>query len=114
MTLVLQKDEEIEKSLLIDSIQGKGILYITNKSLVVLIDKEGILFERLHTQMYSITAIDKRRVKIVWVETNDTLFDFTFKTKEPNAIQHIKDILSNHDYTDNFPNIVIKQTKKSK
>ncbi len=64
MTLVLRDNEKIEKEIKINTIHGKGILYITNKSIVIVIDKKGLLFERLHTQMASIITTEKNKIKL--------------------------------------------------
>jgi len=99
MTLVLKDDENIEKSLKIKTIYGHGILYITNTSIIIVIDKKGILFERLHTQITSIISTSKNKIKLVWIENGD-MFDFTFRI---NGAQNIvNDILKNHNYNNMF------------
>ncbi len=102
MTLVLRDNEKIEREIKINTIHGKGILYITNTSVVIVIDKKGLLFERLHTQMASIEVTERNKIKLTWPE-NNILFDFTFRV---NNAQHIvNDILTHHSYDDNFPDI---------
>jgi len=102
MTLVLRANEKIEKNIKINTIHGKGILYITSKSVVIVIDKKGLLFERLHTQMASIISTEKNKIKLTWPENNN-LFDFTFRINDAQYI--VNDILRNHNYDDNFPDI---------
>jgi len=103
MTLVLKDDENLEKSLKINTIHGHGILYITNTSVILVIDKKGILFERLHTQITSITS-SKNKIKLAWAENGD-MFDFTFRIDNADII--VNDILRNHSYDDVFSNIQI-------
>jgi len=102
MTLVLRDNEKIEKNIKISTIHGKGVLYITNKSVVIVIDKKGLLFERLHTEMASIISTEKNKIKLTWPENNN-LFDFTFRVNDAQYI--INDILIHHSYDDNFPDI---------
>ncbi len=102
MTLVLRDNEKIEKKIKINTIHGKGILYITSKSIVIVIDKKGLLFERLHTQMASIVPSEKNKIKLTWPENNN-LFDFTFRVSDAQHI--VNDILLHHSYDDNFPDI---------
>jgi len=103
MTLVLRANEKIEKEIKINTIHGKGVLYITNKSVVIVIDKKGLLFERLHTQMASIISSEKNKIKLTWPENNN-LFDFTFRVNDAQCI--VNDILTHHSYDDNFPDIM--------
>jgi len=103
MTLVLQDNEKIEKNIKINTIYGKGILYITSKSIVIVIDKKGLLFERLHTQIASIISSNKNKIKLTWPENNN-LFDFTFRVSDAQYI--VNDILIHHNYDDNFPDIM--------
>jgi len=105
MTLVLKDNENLEKSVNIKTVHGNGILYITNTSIVIIIDKKGILFERLHTQMTSIKTTKKNRIKLMWYENND-LFDFTFRID--NAQNIVNDILKHHSYNDIFSDIQTK------
>jgi len=98
MTIVLQDSEKVEKNIKINTIHGNGILYITNTSIIIVIDKKGILFERLHTQMTSIKAIKRKKIKLTWVE-NGNMFDFTFRIDKAPYI--VNDILAHHSY-DNF------------
>jgi len=102
MTLVLRDNEKIERKIKVSTIHGKGILYITNTSIAIVIDKKGLLFERLHTQMASIVSSEKNRIKLTWPE-NSNLFDFTFRVNGAQNI--INDILIHHSYDDNFPDI---------
>ncbi len=102
MTLVLRDNERIEKNIKINTIHGKGILYITNTSIAIVIDKKGLLFERLHTQMASIISSEKNKIKLTWPENNN-LFDFTFRVNDAQYV--VNDILRNHSYDDNFPDI---------
>ncbi len=102
VTLVLRDNEKIEKKIKINTIHGKGILYITNKSIVIVIDKKGLLFERLHTQMASIVPSERNKIKLTWPENNN-LFDFTFRIN--NAQYIVNGILTHHSYDDNFPDI---------
>lgn len=99
MTLVLRDDENLEKSVKINTIYGHGILYVTSTSIILVIDKKGILFERLHTQMVSIKAIGKNKIKLTWSEKND-LFDFTFRINDAPYI--VNDILTHHNYNNMF------------
>jgi len=103
VTLVLRDNEKIEKEVKINTIHGKGILYITNKSVVIVIDKKGLLFERLHTQMASIISTEKNKIKLTWPENNN-LFDFTFRVNDAQYV--VNDILIHHSYEDNFPDIM--------
>ena len=103
MTLVLRANEKIERKIKINTIHGKGILYITSKSVVIVIDKKGLLFERLHTQMASIISTEKNKIKLTWPENNN-LFDFTFRINDAQYI--VNDILIHHSYDDNFPDIM--------
>ncbi len=103
MTLVLRDNEKIERKIKINTIHGKGILYITNTSIVIVIDKKGLLFERLHTQMASIISTEKNKIKLTWPENNN-LFDFTFRVNDAQYI--VNDILIYHNYDDNFPDIM--------
>jgi len=103
MTLVLKPGENLEKSHKIDSVYGKGKMYVTNNSIILIQDKKGIFFERLHTQIASIEATDKKRLKITWPE-NHQLHDFTFKID--NAVLQVSDILHMHNYDDNFPDMM--------
>jgi len=102
VTLVLRDNEKIEKETKINTIYGKGILYITSTSVVIVIDKKGLLFERLHTQMASIISSEKNKIKLTWPENNN-LFDFTFRINDAQYI--VNDILIHHSYDDNFPDI---------
>ncbi len=102
MTLVLRDNEKIEREIKINTIHGKGILYITNTSVVIVIDKKGLLFERLHTQMASIMSTEKNKIKLTWPENNN-LFDFIFRVNDAQYI--VNDILIHHSYDDNFPDI---------
>jgi len=102
MTLVLRDNEKIEKETKINTIYGKGILYITNTSVVIVIDKNGLLFERLHTQMASIISSNKNKIRLTWPENNN-LFDFTFRVNDAQYV--VNDILTHHSYDDNFPDI---------
>jgi len=104
MTLVLRDNEKIEKEIKINTIHGKGILYITNTSIILIIDKKGILFERLHTQITSIISTRKNKIKLVWTE-NGNMFDFTFRVNNANIV--VYDILIHHSYYDVFSNIQI-------
>lgn len=103
MVIALRKGEIVEKSEKIDTIHGKAMWYITNDSMMIETESEGIIFERLHSQMASIVCIDKKKIKIEWVEGRE-IFDFEFKIK--NANEHVNDIMKNHDYADNFPDLV--------
>jgi len=104
MTLVLKDDENIEKSVKIKTIHGHGILYITNTSIILVIDKKGILFERLHTQITSVVSISKNKIKLTWTE-NGNMFDFTFRVNDANIT--VNDILAHHSYDDIFSDIQI-------
>lgn len=105
MILVLKNNENLEKSVKIKTVHGDGMLYITNTSIVIIIDKRGILFERLHTQITSIISTNKNRIKIMWYENSDH-FDFTFKIN--NAQNIVNDILRQHSYDDIFSDIQTK------
>lgn len=103
MTLVLRQDESLEKSTKIDTVYGKSMMFITSDAIILIHDKKGIFFERLHTQIASVEATGKKRIKITWPE-NHQLFDFTFKIND--AELHVKDILNMHNYDDNFPDMM--------
>ena len=103
MALVLRADETLEKTVEIKSIYGKAMMYVTNKSIIIQTEKQGMVFERLHTQIASIEAISKNKIKITWPEDR-TLHPFEFKTND--AVSHVNDILSTHNYDDNFPDIM--------
>ena len=45
MTLVLRNDEKIKNQLEINSVYGKGTLYVTTNAIVVEINKKGIVDE---------------------------------------------------------------------
>ncbi len=116
MTLVLQSGEKMELQIKMDSVYGKGTLYVTSNAVVIESDKKGIFFQRLHSQISSIEAHDKKKIKIIWPE-GIHLYDFTFKVKD--AQTHVKEIVENHNYDENFPdlmgvNIVILSEKEKK
>lgn len=99
MTLVLKDNENFEKSTKIKTIHGNGILYVTNTSIILVIDKKGILFERLHTQITSIISASKNKIKLTWSE-NGNMFDFTFRIDNADII--VTDILTQHNYNNMF------------
>jgi len=103
MTLVLRNDEKMEKTIDVNTVYGKGKMYVTTNTIVIEINKKGIVFERSHTEIASIEALDKKKIKITWPEGHQ-LFDFTFKTND--AQTHVKEIAENHKYDDNFPDLV--------
>lgn len=103
MPLVLKPKELLEKTIEIKSIYGKAVMYVTSESIIVQTEKEGMVFERLHSQIASIEAISKNKIKITWPEDR-VLFPFEFKTND--AVSHVNDILSTHNYDDNFPDIM--------
>jgi len=105
MTLILKDNETLEKSAKIKTIHGHGILYVTNTSIILVIDKKGILFERSHTQITSIKSTSKNKIKLMWSE-NGNMFDFTFRINDAQNIIH--DILTHHSYDDMFSDIQIK------
>lgn len=103
MTLVLRQGESLEKECKIDTVYGKSIMYVTSHAIILIHDKQGIFLERLHTQIASIEATNKKRIKITWPESHQ-LFDFTFKIND--AVLHVSDILNMHNYDDNFPDMM--------
>lgn len=103
MTLVLRNEEKIENQLEINSVYGKGILYVTTNAVVAEINKKGIVFERLHNQIALVEATEKKKIKITWPEGRQ-LFDFTFKVND--AQKHVKEIVEQHNYEDNFPDLM--------
>jgi len=116
MALVLQSGEKMELQIKMDSVYGKGTLYVTSNAVVIESEKKGIFFQRLHSQISSIEAPDKKKIKITWPE-GVNLYDFTFKVKD--AQTHVKEIVENHNYDENFPdlmgvNIVILSEKEKK
>lgn len=94
MSIVLKPNESLEKEVEIKTVNGKGVLYVTSESIIVQIEKQGIYFERLHSQIASVEATSKNKIKITWPE-NRALFPFEFKTND--AVSHVNDILSVHN-----------------
>lgn len=103
MTLFVQQGEKINQELRIKSTYGKGTMYVTNLAVNIEIDKKGIVFERLHTQIASIEALSKNKLKITWPEGRQ-LHSFEFKLD--NAQQVAKEMVENNDYEKNFPDLM--------
>ena len=102
MTLVLTSDEKNHDILKLecDSIFGKGFLYVTKTSFVLeSINNNLIYFQRLHTQIASLKALNNQKVEICWVE-NGNLQKFTFRLSD--ALSHVKRIAEEQNYENNF------------
>jgi len=103
MTLILKSGESLEKELRVKTSFGKGTLYVTTSTIVIEIDKKGIVFERHHEQIASITAPKNNKIKIFWPEGSQ-LYDFEFKLGD--AETHMKEIVEKHNYEENFPDMM--------
>ena len=66
-------------------------------------NKNLIYFERLHTQIVSLKALNNQKVQVMWVE-GDGLQKFDFRIS--NAFTHVKDIVEKFQYENNFPDIL--------
>ena len=86
-----------------DSPYGKGIMYVTTNAIILEQKSKGIFFERLHSQIASVEATDKKHIKISWPEGRQ-MFDYTFKIKD--AKERVKEIVEKHNYEDNFPDLM--------
>ena len=102
MTLVLTDDEKNHDILKLqcDSIFGKGFLYVTKTSFVLeATNKNLIYFQRLHTQIAKLIALNNQKVEIYWVEDGN-LQKFVFRL--PDAYSHVKKIAEEQNYENNF------------
>ncbi len=99
MPVMLQHNEEVETQHPVNTMFGKGTLYVTNLGLIVEIHKKGVVFHRWHNQMAGIEAKGLRGIKVRWPEGSQ-MHEFEFKARGNKDI--VKRIKEKYDYTSNF------------
>lgn len=103
MTIALRQGEIVEITEKIKTPDGEAVLYVTNQAMMIATKSEGLIFEKLHTQMASIECLDKKKITIGWVDGRE-IFSYEFKIN--NALEHVYKIMSIHDYAENFPDLI--------
>ena len=106
MTLIYNQNEKnhTTSKLSIDSIFGKGFMYVTESCIVLeSINKDLIYFEMLHNQIAKLKALSNSKIEITWVE-DGVLQKFIFRCS--NALSTVKIITEKNNYQDNFPDLL--------
>ena len=101
MPVMMQDGETLESKHKVSTKFGKGVLYVTNRALLIEVKKKGIIFHRFHRQMAGIEARAIRTIRVKWPEGSQ-IHEFDFKAWGARDI--VKQIDGKHRYAQNYAN----------